>query len=192
MIRVGIIDLSFNNISSLTNAFDYLQLKYKKITTKSDLLTCDSIVLPGNSSFDSCKNELAKASIFDSVYDFINNGGKYLGICVGMQILFRSSEEGLKQGFGFFNHRIKLLNPKSHLTHIGWEYVHFANQDIPKKFYFLHKYCFKPETFDSDLGIADYPVKFCATIQKRNITACQFHPEKSGNNGLEFLQHCLG
>ena len=168
----------------------------KKITAV--LLAADAAVLPGVGSFGDAMNKLRKRDLEAPIRAFIEAGKPFLGICLGLQILFESSEEspGVK-GLGLLQGKIVRIPAGEGLKipHMGWNSLRveragglFADADAEPYMYFVHSYYLKAEE-DIVTATAQYGVTIHAAVQKDNVMACQFHPEKSGAAGLKLLRN---
>jgi imidazole glycerol phosphate synthase glutamine amidotransferase subunit len=190
---IGIIDYGAGNLHSVKNAFDYLKIKSRIIKMPEDMLSVKRIVLPGVGAFGFAVKRLHQTGLFDKIVEWLKQGRPFLGICLGLQLLFESSEEskGIK-GFGIFKGNIKKFR-KYKVPQIGWNSVEILKSialfDTRKKtfFYFLHGYYVDTRQKDLILGMTDYGIKYPSIINRESIYGVQFHPEKSQENGLKIL-----
>lgn len=201
---VGIIDYNAGNITSVERALKSLNISFILSKNPQNLADCDKIIFPGVGEANYAMTQL-KALGFDK---FILNCKKknipILGICLGSHIIFDFSQEGSTKCLGLLKGQIKYLysidkNLKQKgfkVPHMGWNNLEIKKncailKDVPQNsdFYFVHSYVICPENDDVTVAVADYGIKIPAVIQKENIFACQFHPEKSGNPGLKILQN---
>ncbi|MCS3901008.1 imidazole glycerol phosphate synthase subunit HisH [Methanococcus voltae] len=207
---IAIIDYNAGNLRSIEKAFSIYEKDVKLTNNPEVILSADKLVLPGVGNFgDSVKN-IEAVKFDEKVCDKLNtdctnlkelivqNIGKvpFLGVCVGMQLLFEKSEESKGEGLGVFNGEVvKFVNaPK--IPHMGWNNVKQV-LDIPlfegikdnDYFYFVHSYYVK--TFDEKIiaGTCDYGTEFTCAVNKDDIYATQFHPEKSGKSGLKMIEN---
>ena len=199
---IGIIDYGLSNIGSVVNAVSKLNYKCEVINSDKNINKLDKIILPGVGSFPQAIKNLKKQNLFDSLKDFITDKKKpFLGICLGMQILYNhSSEDGGENGLGVINGKVKQLMPskKFKVPNVGWREIEIlkkgvlTNQFIDKPiFYFVHKYaCYSEEKINT-VAQLNYTNQFDCIIEKENIFATQFHPEKSQKNGLQLLNNFL-
>ena len=203
MSKILIIDYKMNNLFSIYNAVKHLGFdvsitsNYKKIS-KSEI-----IILPGVGSFPNAMERLKKFGLNDSILDFANSGKRIFGICLGMQLLFSSSEEVKKtKGLGLIDGQVKSIkksNPRASVPHVGWNNIEIKqklNTKImsfqKKNFYFVHSFYPNIKNKKYNLFYTNYEgLTFPSMIAKNNIIACQFHPEKSGINGLKLLKYFL-
>ncbi|MGB9720559.1 MAG: imidazole glycerol phosphate synthase subunit HisH [bacterium] len=192
---IGIIDYGAGNLHSVKNAFDYLRIKNRIIKMPEDLSSVKRIILPGVGAFGFAIKRLKETGLFDKIVDWLRDGRPFLGICLGLQLLFESSEEseGIK-GFGIFKGNIKKFR-KYKIPQIGWNGVEPVKSsplvDFRKKtfFYFLHGYYVDTPEKDLILGMTEYGMKYPSIINRENIYGVQFHPEKSGEMGLILLRN---
>ena len=195
---IAIIDYGAGNIRSVEKALIHIGCE---VTVTSDpvvLLAADAAVLPGVGSFGDAMNELRKRDLEAPIRAFIEAGKPFLGICLGLQILFESSEEspGVK-GLGLLQGKIVRIPAGEGLKipHMGWNSLQvekegglFTGTDTEPYMYFVHSYYLKAEE-DIVTATAQYGVNIHAAVQKDNVMACQFHPEKSGAAGLKLLRN---
>jgi glutamine amidotransferase len=195
---IAIIDYGVSNLGSLVNAFNTLNIKSEIINDPNNLTKYDKIVLPGVGSFDYAMKKLHNYGWVNKLNDEILVKKKpVLGICLGMQLMCQSSDEGEQKGLGYFPLKVKKINVNGNLKipHMGWNNVYENNNfiSIPWKlenyrFYFVHSYCV-PFTNEFTMFYTEYGEKFSSIIKKDNIIATQFHPEKSHKFGLQLLKN---
>ena len=197
---IGIIDYQASNIGSWKRILEVIGCKYKIVQDKEMLNQCSKIILPGVGSFDSAVAALKRLGIYQNLYSRIKNGIPILGVCLGMQLLAESSEEGSDFGFGIIKAKSKKFknNSKSiKIPHMGFNDI-FNTEPITSKFlltgngsdfYFLHSYCIQ-EISNSKVEClyCNYEnILFIAAFQFKNIFCTQFHPEKSGEIGISLI-----
>lgn len=200
---IGIIDYGLSNINSITNAVTKLNYKCEVINnSRKKFNKFDKIILPGVGSFPKAIENLKKQNLFDVLKDFITYEKKpFLGICLGMQLLFKRSAEGKgKEGLGVLSGEVKELisNGDLKVPNIGWREVAILKKSILLNtiddkpiFYFVHKYaCYSLEKGNT-IAELNYVNKFDCIVEKDNIFATQFHPEKSQKVGLKLLNNFL-
>ncbi len=197
---IGIIDLGINNIGSLQNALKNLEVNFETIKSKSNLESFSHLILPGVGSFDSGVHALEKADLFDSLKKLDFENTKILGICLGMQLLCKDSEEGSKKGLGLIDLNVKNLGNlgcNEKIPHVGFNEVSHCEDDgffkdlvYKKDFYFIHSYgALKRDIKNLKYSSVQYgTINIISTIKLNNIFATQFHPEKSGILGLKILK----
>ncbi len=190
---IAIIDYGAGNLKSVKNALDYLNVDSRITDKASDILKADRLILPGDCSFGYAMKNLKKKNLVKSIKQFIAGGKPFLGICLGLQILFEESEESLEvKGLGVFKGKVVKFR-KGKVPQIGW------NKIIPKKkgvfrngfVYFVNSYYVIPEDKSIIAALTDYYGEFVSAVQCNNITAVQFHPEKSGDFGMAILKRWL-
>ena len=195
----GIIDYGMGNLRSVENALHRLKQPCLISGKAEELATCDRLILPGVGAFGDCMNNIHERGLYSFLQDEVKKGKPLLGICLGMQMLFESSEEkGNTKGFGFLKGKIVRINdPDVPVPEIGWNMLEWNHpcalqkQLSPRPFvYFVHSY-YATDLNDEDLvAYAQYgKVKVPGLVKKGNVTGCQFHPEKSGEDGLKILKY---
>ncbi len=197
---IAIIDYEAGNIHSIVSALSKITNKQHIIIKDGKQKEVDLIILPGVGSFDQAMLKLKSApNMISYIIKHIQAGKKFLGICVGMQILANIGyENGLSYGLGIIEGEVKKI-PGSNLKipHIGWNNISL-NTDSPKlhlfqkfnnqDFYFVHSYYFSCKNRDNIVASSQYGIEIPAIISADNVIATQFHPEKSGDIGLDFLK----
>ena len=205
MKSVVIVDYGMGNLHSISSALRKLGYSAKITYKEDELLNASHIILPGVGEFRKAMHNLRTNSLDQLIIKISNNSKvNILGICLGMQLLCLSSEEGgiRTSGLGLIDTNVQILESDRNykLPHIGFNEVNlpansiFKNKEnLIKDFYFVHSYCLKNVINDkeSKIGYAEYKNKFVAYYQKSNLYASQFHPEKSQTNGLSFLKSFL-
>lgn len=197
---VGIIDYGVGNLFSLRSSFDAIGAQ---VTVSSDpevLRKADHILLPGVGAFEDAVKKLRESHLDEMVYEAVREGKPLMGICLGMQMLFeRSFEYGAHQGLGLLKGEVipmaGLLPKELKIPHMGWNALHitkpngklFANTKEGDYVYFVHSY-FADGCEDSLAARTEYGQWLTAAVEKDNIFGCQFHPEKSGEVGLDILR----
>ena len=200
MKRIGIVDFTVGNIGSIFNAFSFIGCDPILVKDKKDLEKSDLIVLPGVGSFKSGMQGLKSLNIIPELENQIFIRSKaVLGICLGMQLLFKSSEENEDiNGLGWIDGKIKKLDPISDnfpIPHVGWNDVVWEENSKLKLnstscFYFVHSYGLIEKPTDAQLECyTEYGQKIIAGIRKNNISGFQFHHEKSQDEGLSLLEN---
>lgn len=160
-------------------------------------LKADKVVLPGVGAFGDCMDNLKKYGLIDAVVDFVKSGKPFLGICLGLQLLFTYSEEfGPVEGLNLVKGKVVRFPKGLKVPHMGWNQVEMVRENPLLKgikdgdfFYFVHSYYVVPENEEVVSTFTDYSIKFVSMINKDNIFACQFHPEKSQKVGLKVLDN---
>ena len=196
---IGIIDYDAGNIKSVEKALAYLGEETVVSRDPEVLTKADKVILPGVGSFGEAMENLHKYGLVPVIKDMIKEGTPFLGICLGLQLLFESSEEtpGV-EGLGILKGRILRIPPFPGLKipHMGWNSLHLQNngrlfKDIPEDthVYFVHSYYLQAEEPEIVKAVTDYSTTIHASVEKDNVFACQFHPEKSSRYGLKILEN---
>lgn len=196
---IGIINYGLGNISSFSNILKVLNINYLIVDEVSQLNECDRFILPGVGSFDVAINKIKNLIFFDQLKKkIILEKKKILGVCVGMQVFFDSSEEGEQSGLGWISGNVvRLKNEKNiRIPHMGWNIILKKNENnilknipINSEFYFLHSYCCMPKNEENILASSFYGLSFCSVVKNDNIYGVQFHPEKSHQKGIELIKN---
>lgn len=169
-------------------------------SSEDELKECDRYILPGVGAFDAGMNKLQETGLIETIKDQVLEGKKpILGICLGMQLLGRASEEGSKAGLGlipFDNVKFQLENTNLKVPHMGWDIVDFKQKNHlleglegTHRYYFVHSFHAKCDSIENVLMTCDYGYEFVAAVVKDNIYGVQFHPEKSHDFGMALLNN---
>lgn len=193
---IAIVDYGMGNLRSVTNAFAHLGAAITVTRERSVIAEAQALVLPGVGAFGKCVENLRRFDLFDFLKDEIGSGKPYLGICLGLQMLFESSEEAPGvAGMGLVKGRVVRFRGAVKVPHMGWNAVRqkkgsriFAGIKQGEFFYFVHSYYPEPAE-DVTASTTDYSGEFASSIEKGNLFACQFHPEKSQKVGLALLRN---
>jgi|TARA_B100000768_G_scaffold181406_2_gene204259 glutamine amidotransferase len=200
---IAIIDYGIGNLRSVHNAVSFISPQSKSIVTSDpDVVSkAERVIFPGQGAMPDCILQLEKRGLKEAVIEAAKQK-PFLGICLGLQMLFESSEEGYVRGFGLFPGVVKRfeLSQKERIKipHMGWNKVDLTNShpmwnkiDADNRFYFVHS--FYAEVTDKNLvmGTSNHGEKFTSAIAKDNIFAVQFHPEKSSKLGLQLLNNFI-
>ncbi|MBY0431835.1 MAG: imidazole glycerol phosphate synthase subunit HisH [Rhodospirillales bacterium] len=202
MVSVAIVDYGLANLRSILNALSCFDVTVRLAESGGDLAQADKIVLPGVGAFDKAMEGLRgrghEAALNEAVQ---GRGVPFLGICLGLQVLFERSEEGQGRGLGWLAGTVRRFSAAEvKVPHIGWEATEmkpgarlFAGLQNPSDFYFVHSY-YAPnegEAAAAASGVCRYGSGFVAALERDNIFAVQFHPEKSQLAGLRLIQNFL-
>ncbi|QMU55764.1 MAG: imidazole glycerol phosphate synthase subunit HisH [Candidatus Mycalebacterium zealandia] len=199
--EIAVFDYGAGNQRSVLSAFKFLGFNVKAISTPREISQAEKIVVPGVASFGDCAKEIEKSGAATALRDFIDEGKPYLGMCLGLQILFESSDESPGEtGLGVFKGGVKGLrtSPELKVPHMGWNRVSlsggglFTGVSDQSWFYFAHSFYVEPEDSSIIAARVSYGSEFTAAVEKDNVFACQFHPEKSSDAGLEVLRNFAG
>lgn len=195
---IAIIDYGAGNIKSIEKAFEFLGEKAIVTCDNDEILSCSAFVLPGVGAFGDAMGQLRKSGLDKTVYKAVETGRPFLGICLGLQLLFESSEEADGVcGLGILKGTIDKIPDKGlKIPHMGWNSIEILK---PKLFsgcidpyvYFVHSYFLNAKDKSIVSARADYGITFDAAVECGNIFATQFHPEKSGKVGLSMLQNFI-
>ena len=201
MNKVGIINYGAGNIASLINAIEYLGYKPVILDKPEKNYDFSHLILPGVGAFGKLSKNLNQLGFNEYLIKNKELGCYILGICVGMQLLFESSNEGKDQkGLSFIKGNFELFGTKNKtlaIPHVGFNNIKHNNEKIwenintDSSFYFIHSYRIKKAPIDCEYATSEYGEKFISFVRKNNILGSQFHPEKSHKNGLNFLKNFL-
>ena len=198
---IGLIDYGLGNIQAFANIYRRLGIEASPVRTVTDLRRASRIILPGVGAFDYAMSRLQDSGLREALDEEVLLAKKpVLGVCVGMQILARSSEEGFHRGLGWIDAIVvkfenNLLEGEILIPHMGWNDVAplstgtiFDGLNNPK-YYFLHSYFMKPDRSENILATSNYGVTFASAIKLKNVYGTQFHPEKSHEWGVQLLKN---
>lgn len=196
---IAIIDYQMGNLRSVQKGFEKVGHEAIITSDPSVLAKADKIVLPGVGAFSDAMTELRSRGLIDPIRDAVNEGKHFLGICLGLQLLFdSSSEDGMHQGLGILSGEVVRFDvpPQYKVPHMGWNQAKIrrpapilAGIEDESHFYFVHSYYVVPKDPSVVAIEADYHEPFCAMIWRDNLYATQFHPEKSQADGLKILKN---
>ena len=199
---IAIVDYGSGNIQAVKNIYDKLGIKSYFAKVPEDLSRANKIVLPGVGSFDQAITELNDSGMREKLDELVLiKKIPVLGVCVGMQIMAKKSEEGVLAGLGWIDGTVHLfdeniLKIKPKLPHMGWNSIEVNKKhsilegvDLEKGFYFLHSYHFLAKNLSDVLCHTYYGAEFHSAINSRNIFGFQFHPEKSHFNGIQIFKN---
>jgi glutamine amidotransferase len=202
---IAVIDYGMGNLRSVQKSLEFVGAKVIVTHDPDLILNANSVVLPGVGAFKDCMANLKKLKLVDPIRKFIDGGKPFLGICLGLQVLFEESEEyGPVAGLGILPGKVVKFPGGSSETkngrpikipHMGWNQIK-VKKNVPlfggvgdaPYFYFVHSYYVVPEDQNMIATVTNYGVEFVSGIQHKNIYAFQFHPEKSQTLGLSILE----
>lgn len=202
--NVAIINYGINNLHSVQNACSKLNLNSIITDDYKTIMSSKIAILPGVGAFSEAMKSIKMKKLDKAIYDFIESGKSFYGICLGMQLLFDESEEfGSSKGLGLIKGNVVKFKSKTEnkiiVPHVGWNKIIFENQNYLNSvmkntlnedfMYFVHSYYVVPELRDIELTTTKYEnTTYCSAIIKENITAFQFHPEKSASSGINIFK----
>jgi len=207
-IDIAVVDYGMGNLRSVSKALEHVAPTKNVLVTSNpdDIAQAERVVFPGQGAMPDCIRELDARGLREAVISAALNK-PFLGICIGLQMLFEHSEEGNAAGLGVFKGNVKRFAPedmvdsqggKLKVPHMGWNQVyqvgsepHALWQGIEDgaRFYYVHSYYVQPDDEAIIAGYSNYPNKFTCAVAKNNLFAVQFHPEKSANAGLQLLSN---
>lgn len=198
---IAIIDYDAGNIKSVEKALQYLGEEAVITRDAGEILMADKVILPGVGAFGDAMKKLNRYGLVPVIHEVVEKGIPFLGICLGLQLMFESSEEAPGvEGLGLLKGKIVRIPEGDGLKvpHMGWNSLSFPKEGrlfagIPENsyVYFVHSYYLQAEE-DIVTATAEYGVTIHASVEKGNVFACQFHPEKSSHTGLTILKNFVG
>ena len=198
---IGIIDYGVGNIKAIANIYKNLNIPFKIVKDISEFENITKLILPGVGSFDHAMISLQNSGMKEKLDELVlEKKIPVIGICVGMQMLAKSSEEGTLNGLGWIDGIVKKFDKSkiknAPLRHMGWNNLIlekknkiFDNLEENPRYYFLHSYYFECENKEDVIATATYGEKFDCMINHKNIYGIQCHPEKSHHNGMQLLKN---
>lgn len=191
---ITIIDYEAGNLKSICNMLDSLGAEYIISSSPEEISVAKSIIFPGQGHFAQAMQNLKNKNLIKPIKTAIENGAKFLGICLGLQVLFDSSEEAPDiAGLGIIKGEVKKFT-QGKIPQIGWNKIETTENNSYLQddyFYFVNSYYVIPEDKTVISSNANYHIDFCASVEYKNLTAVQFHPEKSSQAGIKFFEKWL-
>jgi glutamine amidotransferase len=196
---IGLVDYGGGNLASVANALDFLGAPWRPVKSAPDLNAVAALVVPGVGAAGPAMTRLRDSGLDVGLLDFLGSGRPYLGICLGLQLLFQNSAEDGSPCLGFLEGEVVRLPTSEKLPHVGWNTVTVArptpllSELDGAYFYFTHSYVVQPANAAAVVGArTDYGGVFVSAIARADVFGVQFHPERSGSNGLRLLdQFCI-
>ena len=199
---IGILNYGLGNITAFQNAYKILGIPCEIISDSLKISCCSHLILPGVGSFDYAMKRFKNSKLFDPVNKAVIEERKpILGVCVGMQMMFDSSDEGLSKGLSWIPGVVSKFSKDTNcsisypIPHIGWNKVILKSQNKfieginNEEFYFLHSFTCVPNNKNTCLAMTKYGIDFTSIVKLNNIYGTQFHPEKSHSAGLRILSN---
>lgn len=193
----AIIDYGAGNLHSVKNALDYLGADCVITADPNEILAADAVILPGVGAFGDCMASLDAAALTEPVKRAAESGKPFLGICLGLQLMFEESEEapGVK-GLGIFKGKVvKIPDTGLKIPHMGWNSITVAKESRILSgdpfVYFVHSYYIRPEDESIISAYTEYGARLGVAVERGNVFAVQFHPEKSGAEGMKILRRFI-
>lgn len=205
--NIAIVNYQAGNLRSVQKALEKFGAASIISSDPEEIYRADGLVFPGQGANDSSMRALKRRGLVEPIQRYISSGKPFLGICLGLQLLLEASDEGVEPGLGIMKGRVRRLPKGRKIPHMGWNQVKFSNnnadlsQPLSDKhpvlnslksgsfFYFVHSYYADPEERSLVTGTTTYGLEFCSAVGWDNVTAVQFHPEKSGRNGLKVYEN---
>jgi glutamine amidotransferase len=196
---IAIVDYGMGNLRSVSKAFEAVGHEAVVTRDRATIKNASHMVLPGVGAFGDCMANLERFDLVEPIRSAIQSGKPFLGICLGLQLLFTESEEfGLHKGLGIIPGKVRkfVLDPALKVPHMGWNQVNiqracplFDGIADGSNWYFVHSYFVDPADRTVAATTTTYGIPFVSSIWKENIVACQFHPEKSQSVGLRLIKN---
>lgn len=194
---IGILDIGMGNLRSVASAVEEMGFDPLPIQKVESLVECTHLIIPGVGMFRTASDRLHSGEFAQAIQAFIAAGRPVMGICLGMQILATTGEEGGEsQGLNLIPGRVTRLPVSLRLPHMGWNSVHVEKTHPiltgikpDRDFYFVHSFFHQPSNPSHLIGTTTYGVPFASVIAAGSVVGCQFHPEKSQANGLKIIEN---
>ena len=195
-LKVAVIDYDSGNLRSVGKALERSGVRPEVTGDPRTLLNADAAVLPGVGAGDAAMGALRQRGLIGPLREFVASERPFLGICLGLQLLMDSTEEGDTQCLGIIPGKTRRLPEGLKVPHMGWNEVDFRKdhpvlEGVPENahFYFVHSYYADPEDHELVAGVTEYGIPFCSVVVRDNLIATQFHPEKSSTLGLKIYEN---
>ena len=189
--KIVVLDYGMGNLHSVSRAIETVGGSASVTANRRDIGNADALVIPGVGAFGACVRALAERGLDQAIRVFVESGRPVFGVCLGMQVLFKESDEDPEEGLSIVAGRSRRLPPDVKVPHMGWNTVEWSGSHpyvdgIPDgaRFYFVHSYA--PDVIvGTTVGITEYGRRFSSVVAHDNVFATQFHPEKSADAGLQ-------
>ena len=198
---ISILDYDAGNIKSVEKALEFLGEKAVITRDRDVIMSSDKVILPGVGAFGDAMNKIREYNLDKVIYDYVDSGKPFLGICLGLQLLYKTSEESPDAvGLGILDGEILRIPdaPGLKIPQIGWNSLSITPgaklfKGVPDNsyVYFVHSYYLKSKNIEDVAASTEYSVNIHASVEKDNVFACQFHPEKSSSVGLQILKNFI-
>lgn len=199
---ISIVDYGVGNVRAIANLYHRLHIETTMASTPEEIASAERLILPGVGAFDGAMDLLQASGMREALDEqVLRRGCPVLGICVGMQMLARGSEEGERAGLGWIDATVRRFPSMQdgrpvQMPHMGWNDVEprpgealFRGIEEDARFYFLHSYYFEPAHVENRIGCTEYALPFASAVRCDNIHGVQFHPEKSHHWGIALLKN---
>ncbi len=198
---IAILDYDAGNIKSVEKAMQLLGQEVTITRDRETILGARKVILPGVGAFGDAMGKIRQYGLYDVIHEVVDRGTPFLGICLGLQLLFeRSDESPGVEGLGILKGEIRRIpeTPGLKIPHMGWNSLEFRNDgrlfwDLPQEsyVYFVHSYYLKAADEGIVTAVTEYGTQIHASVEQGNVFACQFHPEKSSDVGIQILKNFL-
>jgi glutamine amidotransferase len=196
--RIAIVDYQAGNLRSVEKALQRFGADALVTSDSDEVAGADALVFPGQGANDSSMRHLKSTGLVEPIREFVRSGRPFLGVCLGLQLLFEGSDEGVEPGLGLLSGWVRRLPGGVKVPHMGWNRVDlradhpvFDGVASGSYFYFVHSYYADPQDESVVLGTTSYGLDFCSAAAWDNVVAVQFHPEKSGDLGLRIYRQFI-
>ena len=196
---IAILDYDAGNIKSVEKAMQLLGQEVTITRDRREILNADKVILPGVGAFGDAMEKIRQYGLYEVIHEVVEQGTPFLGICLGLQLLFERSEESPGvEGLGILKGEILRIpeTPGLKIPHMGWNSLDFRNngrlfEDLPEEsyVYFVHSYYLRAADEKIVTAVTEYGTQIHASVEQGNVFACQFHPEKSSDAGIQILKN---
>ncbi len=196
---IAILDYDAGNIKSVEKAVQLLGQEVTITRDRREVLNADKVILPGVGAFGDAMGKIRQYGLYEVIHEVVEQGTPFLGICLGLQLLFERSEESPGvEGLGILKGEILRIpeTPGLKIPHMGWNSLDFRNngrlfEDLPEEsyVYFVHSYYLRAADEKIVTAVTEYGTQIHASVEQGNVFACQFHPEKSSDAGIQILKN---